>query len=561
MSEILIKNGTVFDGTGRLRYRADVYARDGRIERIARKIEGKAERVIDARGLAVAPGFWDLHSHDDFVIAVKNHPDLLESKVRSGITTLVCGNCGYSPHPVLTKYFEDLKAYVAFLDAGLAWKWRDLKGFFDYLKRRGIMLNFATHVGQGAIRAAVMGVATPGLADKKQLEQMKGLLSREMEEGAFGMSCGLLYPPGLFTSTDELVELGKVVGEYGGVVLAHLRNESALWLEAVNEVITVGQKADVRVHIHHHEAFGEKYFWKMPVSLDMINEARNVRGVEITYDFIPSTGDNTTIMAMFPGWAFEGGFEKFAERVRDPKTLGKMRKQAETFVPMWPPFEVYPHNVTKASAVDSKRGWENIEIIWCGSEKNKELEGLNLKQLGERKGKHPFDAAAELAVEEMGAVMCVYFGGSGTKEDEWVYGGKGFPVKLPQIKDPFSSIETDAILGKDKQVPVSWGMAPKVIGRFARDEGWITMEEAVKKMTFNPAHVLRVDDRGVIRRGARADITIFDPETIIDTATYEEAKPPVGIEYVIVNGTIVLEKGEYYRERLPGEIIKSTSYY
>ena len=559
MTEIVIKNGTIFDGTGRLRYKADIYVKDRRIEKISRRIEEKAEIVIEAQGLAVAPGFWDLHSHDDFVIAVKNHPDLLESKVRSGITTLVCGNCGYSPHPVSTKYFEDLKAYVAFLDAGLTWEWKDLKGFFNYLKKQGIIVNFATHVGQGAIRAAVMGIATAGPADEKKLKEMKDLLRQEMEEGAFGMSCGLLYPPGLFTPTDELVELGKVVGEYGGVVLAHLRNESELWLEAVSELITIGQKANVRVHISHHEAFGEKYFWKMPVTLDMINEARNVRGVEISYDFIPSTGDNTTIMAMFPSWAFEGGFEKFAERVKDPKILSKMREHAETFVPTWPPLEVYPHNVVKASTVDSKRGWENIEIIWC--KHRKEFEGLNLKQLGEKMGKHPFDAAAELAVEEKGAVMCVYFGGSGTKEDEWVYGGKGFPVKLPQIKDPFSSVETDAILGKDRQVPIAWGMPAKVIGRFARDEGWITMEEAVKKMTFNPAHLLRVDDRGVIRRGAYADIVIFDPKTIIDTATYEEAKPPVGIEYVIVNGTIILEKGKYYKERRPGETIKSTSYY
>jgi N-acyl-D-amino-acid deacylase len=404
-----------------------------------------------------------------------------------------------------------------------------------------------------------MGIATAGPADEKQLEEMKDLVRQEMEEGAFGMSCGLLYPPGLFTSTDELVELAKVVGEYGGVVTAHLRNESELLLEAVNELITIGQKANVRVHISHHEAFGEKYFWKMPVTLDLINEARNVRGVEISYDFIPSTGDNTTIMAMFPSWAFEGGFEKFAERVKDPKMLAKMREQAETFVPTWPPLEVYPHNVVKASAVDSKRGWDNIQIIWC--KHRKEFEGLTLKQLGEKMNKHPFDAAAELALEEKGAVMCVYFGGSGTKEEEWVYGGRGFPVKLPQIKDPFSSIETDAILGKERQVPVAWGMAPKVIGRFARDEGWITIEEAVKKMTFNPAHLLRVDDRGVIRRGAYADITIFNPKTIIDTATYEEAKPPIGIEYVIVNGTIILEKGKYYKDRLPGEIIKSTSYY
>jgi N-acyl-D-amino-acid deacylase len=557
--DILIKNGTIFDGTGRLRYKADIYIKDKKIQKISRRIKEKAEIVIDATGLAVAPGFWDLHAHDDFVIAVKNHPDLLECKVRSGITTVVCGNCGYSPYPVSPKYFEDLKLYVAFLDAGLTWEWRNLREYFNFLERQGIIVNFATHVGQGAIRTAVMGLATPGPANKEQLEEMKSLLRQEMEAGAFGMTCGLLYPPGLFTPTEELVELAKVVAEYGGVVGVHMRNESELMFEAVSEVIRIGQESGARVHIHHLEAFGEKYFWKMPVVLNMLNEAREVRGVEISYDFIPSTGDNTTIMAMFPMWAFEGGFEKFVERVKDPKLLAKMREEAERYLPTWPPLEVYPHNVVKASAVDSKRGWDNIQIIWCKT--RKEFEGLTLRQLGEKMGKHPFDAAAELAVEEKGAVMCVYFGGSGTKEEEWVYGGRGPSVKLPQVKDPFSSIETDAILGKERQVPVAWGMGPMVIGRMARDEGWITMEEAIKKITFNPAHVLRVDDRGVIHRGAYADIVIFDPKTIIDRATYEEAKPPVGIEYVIINGTIVVEKGEYYKDRRPGMIIRSTDYY
>jgi N-acyl-D-amino-acid deacylase len=206
-------------------------------------------------------------------------------------------------------------------------------------------------------------------------------------------------------------------------------------------------------------------------------------------------------------------------------------------------------------------------VFWCQSEKNKELEGLTFAQLGEKKKKHPYDAAAELAAEEMGAVMTIEFGGTGQPERGW-QDGSGEPEiswqapgKLEQVRHPFSTIQSDAVLGKAHQSPAAWGTAPRVLGRYAREMGLITMEEAVKKLTFNPAGVLRVDDRGMIRKGNYADFTIFNPKTVIDTATWKEQKAPEGIEYVVVNGMVVLEKGVYHKDRLAGQIVRSNSYY
>ena len=568
MSEILIKNGKIFDGTGRPWYKADIYIKNNRIEKMGKCIEEKAENVIDAGGLAVAPGFWDLHTHDDWVIAMKNNADFLECRIRSGVTTLVGGNCGYSPHPATDEYLDDLIGYTAFLDPGIDYQWRELKGYFEHLEKQGIVCNYATYMGHGAIRMAIMGIGATTPANVEQLQKMRDYVAEEMQQGAFGMSTGLLYPPGQFTPTEELLELAKVVANYGGTYLSHLRNESELYFEALGEAMSIGQTANLRVQLHHQEAFGEKYFWKMKPALDLMREARDIRGVDVSFDFIPYVGANTTILAIFPTWAFAGGIPKLMERIRDPKQLRKMREDAETYVATWFPIEVYSHNLTKTCAVDSKNGYDNILILCCNVEKNRKLEGLTLADLGRMRNKHPFDAAAELALEEEGGAMLVYFGGTGQPELGWQKGTGEAKTswfaegKIEEIKHPFSTIESDAILGKAKQHPAAWGTTARTIGRFAREMGLITMEEAVKKLTFNAAGVLKVDDAGEIRKGNYADITIFNPKTIIDTATWKEsAKVSEGIEYVIINGTVVLEKGNYHKNRLAGRVIKSTSYY
>jgi len=547
---IIIRNGKVVDGTAAPWFKADVGIKGERIAKIKFSIPEKAPVEIDATGLAVAPGFWDLHSHDDFVVPVKAHVDMLEGKIRQGITSQVTGNCGYSPFPLLPEFAELAKVYVAFLDAGLTWEWSDLDGFIKFVEKQGIITNIAPNVGQGAIRLSVMGFA-PGDATPEQLEKMKSLVEEAMKQGAFGLTTGLLYPPGFFCHTEELIELAKVAAKYGGYYGSHLRGESETLLDSVREIIRVGEEARLPVHIHHHEAFGSKHFWKVPVTIGMIEEARNIKGIDVTYDLFPYSGANTTILAIYPPWALEGGVPEFIKRTKDPELRKKMLTDIETVLEshkIEAP-DYWPHNLVK------QIGWDNILIIWCASEKNKPLEGKTLIELGELKGKHPFDAATDLAVEEMGGVMCIYFGCSATKEDDWR--GEGI---CTYMKYPLAVAETDAILGKARQHPAAWGLTARVIGRYGRDLKLFTIEEAVRRVTSLVAHRINIQDRGVIREGDYADITVFNPETVIDTATYYEAKPPIGIEYVLVNGKVVLEKGEYHKNVLAGKILRGPGY-
>jgi len=543
---IIIRNGKVVDGTGAPWSKLDVGIRGEKIAKVRFSIPERAPTEIDATGLMVAPGFWDLHSHDDFVLPVKAHPDMLEGKIRQGITTHVVGNCGYSPHPFLPEFADLMKSYVAFLDAGLTWGWTNLAEFIRFMEKQGIITNVACNVGQGAIRINVMGFATEAPTEK-QMDKMKLLIEEEMKQGAFGMTTGLLYPPGMFTSTEELIELTRVVAKYGGYYGTHRRGSTATFIQSTWEAIKTAQEAKCPGHIHHLEAYGPETFWKIDTGIRMIEEARDIAGIDVTYDMFPYSGANTTIMAIFPPWALEGGVPKLVERLKDLKLREKMLHDAETYVPSW--FDVWGHNLLRVTPYD----W--ILIIWCASKKNKRFEGKTLAELGEIKGKHPFFAAADLTVEENGAVMCIYFGCSATKEEDWR--GEGI-IKL--LKHPYAAPETDAIMGKTKQHPAGWGLAPRVIGRYARDMRLFTIEEAVRKLTSLPAHRINCQDRGIIREGSYADITIFNPKTIIDTATYYEAKPPLGIEYVLVNGKVVLEKGEYHKDVLGGKVLRGPAY-
>ncbi len=545
---ILIKDGKIVDGTGRTWYRSDLYVEDGEIEEISKGISREAETRIDADGLMVSPGFWDIHTHDDFVIALDDHPDLMEGRVRSGVTTVVMGNCGYSPHPLSDEYFEAFKSYNSFADAGLTYDWRDLEGFFDYLEKQGIILNALTLVGQGSVRIAVKGME-PGPSDEESIEEMKRLVRMEMEQGAFGMSAGLVYPPGMFTPHDELVGLAKEVGKYSGIYASHIRGLSENLLEAVQEAIQIGDRADVPVHISHLLPAGEPYFWKVDSVLNMIEEAREIKGIDVNFDFFPYVGGNTNLSSIFPPWALEGGVTALLDRLKDSEMRKEMLEDMKNHVSSWPP--EWAHNLGRAHVVDQEGGWDNIMVASCGSEKNKDLEGLTIKEISERKEKSPFDVACDLMLEEKGAVMVVFFGLGGRRESSY----KSKPL-LDLINHPYSAIGSDAILGKRWEHPAAWGITSRVIGRYAREMNCITIEEAVKKMTSLPARMIGVDNRGIIREGSPADITIFDPKVIKDRATYKDSKPPLGIEYTIVNGTVLLERGDYYKDRLPGEVIR-----
>lgn len=543
--DLLIKNGRIVDGTGNPWYHADLGLRDGHIEAIGRLEGASAARQLDAAGNVVAPGFIDIHSHADFILPLKRHPEILGPFLRQGITTVVTGNCGYSTAPVNRDTLELLKAYTSFVKAEeLPWSWRTMGEYFRVLDEQGIALNAIPLVAHGATRVAVMGFEGRAPSEE-ELARMKALVRQAMEEGANGLSSGLIYAPGMFSTTEELVELAKEVAPFDGIYTSHVRGSSETLLSAVKELIRVGEEAGVRVQHSHMEAFGRANWPKIEQALELHDEARS-RGLDIGFDVIPYIAANTTLLASFPPWSLDGGVSKLIERLKDPTTRRRIKRDVEEMVPGWPPWlpGSWPHNLVGAT------GWDNIWAIWVDSEKNKPLEGRSFAQLGREMGKDPFDVAADLAIEEQGKVMALYFGVSGDLEGE-----DGLRRLLVH---PRGSINTDAILiGKGLPHPAAYGSFPRVLGHYVRELRLMTLEDAVRKMTSLSAQRFGLRDRALLREGAWADITIFNPDTVADRATYlEPQRYPEGIEYVLVNGRVVVEKGVHHPELLAGRVLR-----
>lgn len=546
--DILIKNGHVADGTGNPWFRADVGIEGEEISAVGSLEGSDAQSVINADELVVAPGFIDIHSHCDFVYPLKRHPAILEPKIRQGITTEVVGNCGFSPAPVNNATLHLVKSYTSFLSPqGLAWNWSSFGDYLDILNKQGVAMNVVPLVGHGAIRTAVMGLDARQ-ATNEELEQMKRLTGEAMEDGACGMSTGLIYSPGQYADTDELVELCKVVAKYGGIYTTHYRGEGPTLESAVKELIRIGEEAGIPVEQSHHTATGRDHWSKIRKTVDMIEEAR-ARGVDVTYDIIPYTSANSTMLAVFPPWSLEGGVEKLIQRLNDPVIQKKIRRDIEDAVPGWPPWlpGAWPHNLIGLI------GWESASVVWCKSEKNKGLEGKTIPEIAKMRGVDPFDAVAQLVTEEKGDILAFYVGFNGDQKND--------EATRYLMKQRLASICTDSILiGEGKLGARDYGCFPRVLGHYVREERVIPLEDAVRKMTSLPAQRVGLRDRGMIRQGAKADITIFDHARIKDKDPLIDADPfPEGIEYVLINGKIVTEKGKYHGDLLAGQVIRRTA--
>lgn len=542
--DLLIKNGKIMDGTGNPWFLGDVAIKDSKIEKIGSIDSSLASEVIDAKGFVVAPGFVDIHSHADFVLPIDEHPKILEPFVRQGITTIVTGNCGYSPAPINPETLDLLKTYTVFLQAAeFQWEWLDMKGYMDVIEKRGVAYNVVPLTSHGAIRIAVKGFES-GPATDSEKKEMARLAREAMEQGVFGLSCGLIYPPGMYSDTDELTAISKPLKDFGGVFTSHIRGSSETLLSATKEIIKVGQQNGIGVEHSHLEAFGEEHWLKIDRVLSLHDEAR-ARGVDIAFDVIPYIAANTTLLAIFPPWSLEGGVSKLVERLKTKEVRRRISLDVEEAVPGWPPWlpGAWPHNLARAT------GWKNIVIISVGRTANKHLEGKNLVEIGEEKEKTPFDAAADLIMEEQGQVMALYIGVSGNMS-----GDEGLR-KI--ISHPRASFCTDAIItGRGLPHPAAYGSFPKVLGYFSRDLGLFTMEEAVRRMTSMSLQRFGIRDRGLIREGCFADITIFDEATVGERGTYfDSAHFPEGIEYVIINGTPVLRDG-VYNGKLCGHVLR-----
>ncbi len=539
--DLVIRRGLIVDGTGNPGFIADLAVKKGRIAKIG-LIEGESKRTIDTEGLVVCPGFIDIHSHSDFVLLVNPRA---ESKVRQGVTTEVIGNCGASAAPAKGAALE--RAHRIMSKYGIdEVVWRTFSDYLNLLESNKVAINVVALVGHGTLRQCVLGMEDRAPTEN-ELREMKALVAEAMEAGAFGMSSGLVYPPGRYASTEELIELCKVVALYRGIYASHIRGERETIIEAVKEAIEIGKRSGVSVQISHHPA--KIGGWgKSRETLRLIEEARK-EGIDVTCDMHPYIAGSTGLSALLPPWAQEGGPKMIVERLKDEGLRKKIKQDMiEERVPGPGPCGLV------------KRGmWDKLLLADC--EKNKDLIGLNFEEIARRKGKDPFEAYFDLLVEEEAKGMVV-----------------GFYYNEDDIRrvllHPTSMIGSDGYalapygpLGRGKMHPRSYGTFPMIFRKYVRgesrselqyDEGskLLRIEEAVKKMTSLPAKKLGLKDRGLLKEGMWADIVILDPARVADKATYlDPYQYPEGIEYVLVNGIFVVEEGDHTGE-LPGMVLR-----
>jgi len=523
MFDILIINGRVVDGTGNPWFKADIGIRDGKICEVGKINDAKADRVIDAHKLVVCPGFIDIHAHSDLVLLVNPKA---ESKIRQGVTTEVIGNCGFSVAPVKKDALDNLKTFTQWMTGGakIDWDWFTFSDYLNRLKAAGISINVAPLVGHGTLRVNVMGFDSR-LPTDNEMKQMKKMLVEAMEDGAFGISTGLSYPPACYADTGELVDLCRVVAKYNGIYATHLRDEGDEIIEAATEAIEIGEKASVPVEISHYKPEGRRNWKKIKECIKVIESARE-RGVDVTYDVYPYIAGEAPIThaCFIPPWAQEGGTEKLIEKLKNTEFRERIKKEAN-------------ENPWRECLL-SIATWDDCLISFC--KKNKDLQGKTISEIAKERGVDPYDIIFDLIIEEKGVVnMCVF-----VMNEE---------VISTMIKNPLALVASDGmsfapygVLGEARPHPRYYGTFPRVLGKYVRQDRVLTLQDAVRKMTSLPAQKLGLKDRGLIREGFYADIVIFDPESVLDKAVFTDPHQyPEGIKYVLVNGRIVIENGKH----------------
>jgi N-acyl-D-amino-acid deacylase len=523
--DLVITNALVYDGQGGRPVEADIGIAADAIQTVG-KVKGSLGRlVIEAKGLAVSPGFIDVHDHTDVSLIVNPKA---ESVIHQGITTLVSGQCGGSAFPVADSIFEEESKNLKTI-YGVELTWRDMAGFFGRLEEKGMALNYSTLVGHGTIRGAVMGLndrpPTP-----EELEKMKALVEEHMRAGVFGLSSGLLYPPGCFARPDELTELCRVVAKHNGMYATHMRDEEEGILESLDESIGAARDSGARLQIAHLKVNGHRNWPKVDAALAKIEQAKQ-QGVDIFCDRYSYIASSTGLSSYFPLWALEGKTADFLRRLQDPALDAKLRAHL-------------------ATAEDRLGSWDQVLISEVFLEKNKPLQGKNILEAAREMGKSPYDFMKDLLIEEKAMVGRIAFFGS---EDVLK---KILAHPLVGVGCDGAALAPYGILSRGKPHPRSYGTFPRALGKYVREEKIVPLQEMIKKMTSIPASRFGFEKRGRLESGFYADLVVFDPEKIADRATWVDPHQyPVGVEYVIVNGQVVIEHGEH-TGRLPGKILR-----
>ena len=526
MYDLLIRNGRVVDGSGNPWFRADVGVKDGSIAAIGR-IEGKAERVIDAEGLYVSPGFIDVHCHADFTVLDPANPR--DFKLRQGITTECAGQCGESAAPVNPDTLDLLKAYVAFespVEGVLSWNWSTFDGYLRELESFGVPTNFVPLVGHGTVRIDAMGFEDRPPSEG-ELARMKSTVGEAMRAGAFGLSAGLAYAPGGYARNDEIIALAKISAAHGGIFGTHMRDYGDGVFEALEESFEVGRAAKLPVVISHIGIAGEGNAGKAGEVLDTIEDARG-EGLEVTTDVFPLTA-GTTLRFLLPHWVSAGRLEDLFRRLRDPDERSRM-KQAMV------------EETARIEADTAVCRWDEIRLARVVSEPNARYQGLTISEIGRRRGSDPETTVMDLILEERcQATMYHVFRQS---ED-----------LTASVVHPLTMIETDAMGFVEGNPSIGqYGSFPRVLGYYVREKGLLRLEEAVHKMTSYAAQTMGLRRKGVLREGADADVTMFDLGSV-RAALDGEPCYPRGIEYVVVNGQVVVDAG-VYRGALAGRVVR-----
>ena len=523
MFDIIIEKGHIIDGAGNPWFNADVGIANGKIVKIGQLAGQAASERIDAEKLIVSPGFIDIHCHMEGPLFLTPRED---GRICQGITTEIIGNCGMSAAPVLPETSDLLKTFSHTTFGSLPWNWRSVSDFFARVEERQTTANIGTLVGHGTIRIAAMGFdnrePTPA-----ELTAMKQSIKEAMAEGAFGLSSGLAYPPGLFSSQHELIELCKIVAQRQGIYTTHMRNETDEVIDYVAESIEVGEKSGVSLEISHHKTAGTANWGKSQQTLKMIEEARR-RGLDINCDVYPYAAASTMLRSLLPPWAHEGGVSAMLEKIRKPELRQRMKADIANGLPTW-------ENLARTT------GWGKIMIGSC--QKSKELEGKTIQEIALARNVEPPEAVFDILLEEEANVSMIMF--MMAEEDV-----------TNILKHPAAMVASDAFYSTGKPHPRFYGSFPRVLGKYVRTDKALTLAEGIRKMTSMPAQKLGLRDRGLLKEGMWADITIFDPETIEDKATFmEPVQHPVGIRYVLVNGRVSVRDGKY-TGMLAGKVIR-----
>lgn len=521
-----ITNGYIIDGSGENGYYGNILIDGKKIKKIG-SFTPYAERIIDAKGCVVCPGFIDTHSHSDLKILEHsyNAPKLLQ-----GITTEILGQDGISMAPLPERYINGWRKNLSGLDGEskkINWHYKNTQGYLDYIQERKTCSNVAYLVPHGNIRMEAMGCDNRD-PSKAELEKMKEIVRREMDAGAIGLSTGLIYIPCAYSKTEELIELCKVVAEYEGIFVVHQRSEADLILQSMDEIIRIGKESGVKLHFSHFKACGKGTWDLIPQIIEKLDNAKR-DGIHLTFDQYPYVAGSTLLSVILPPWVQSGGTEKMLERISNDKIIEQIIEEVERGNSDWDNFIDFA-------------GYDGIYITYTGSDKNSLFIGKSLEEIGKLRNMHPMKAACKLLCEENNAVSMVDFYG---KEEH---------VKLFLSREE-QNVCTDGLLSGTPH-PRVYGAFPRIIRKYVREEPLLSLEKAVQKMTSKAAYAMGISNRGRLCEGLYADVVIFDKNKIADKGTFSNPTVhPSGINMVMVNGNIVFDGKNKYNNPI-GMVLK-----